>query len=31
MNQSAEIDFRGFNLKLGGFCWCWIRVGWGLF
>src|ERR1051325_9196321 len=23
-------DFRSFNLKLGGFCWGWCRVGWGL-
>jgi hypothetical protein len=30
MNQSAEIDFWAFNLALGGFCWGWIRVGWGL-
>src|SRR5215218_8969133 len=22
-NQSTEIDFRAFNLKLGGFCWGW--------
>src|ERR1051325_979816 len=26
-NQSAEIDVRAFNLKLGGFCRCWLRVG----
>ena len=26
MHQCAEIDFRGFNLKLGGFCWGWSGV-----
>src|ERR1043165_9710949 len=29
-NESAEIEFRAFDLKLGGFRWCWIRVDLGL-
>ena len=30
LKNQSEIEFRGFDPKLGGFRWCWIRVDLGL-
>jgi hypothetical protein len=30
LKNQSEIEFRAFDLKLGGFRWCWIRMDLGL-